>query len=367
MIELAANLAVALVSGAAWFGLLALIDPHRKEKLSTRRLFASLIFGFASLPLVFLLYTLAPDVVSGVQTEMGQTFVWNVLVVGPVEEFAKFFIFFLIMIVRKPVQEPLDVMLHAAAVALAFALTENFKYGMYYGADIAALRALVSTSGHLTFACIWGFAYAALIHDNPRHRPRDFVILFFSIYPAALLHGMSNFLLSLIQEWALLSDMIQFFAAFGLLAWLQKSSPFRPFSLAAASKAVQRIDRSLASNGNSFPLHVRAALARAALGDFKRARRHVDRCLRLRKGSAFALALSGAIHVLQGETTKGEEALRFSYPSLTEGEKRTIRRLSIHVAGSRGTDNAYNEFQLSMWIKNPHEVNRRAKIIRKAK
>jgi RsiW-degrading membrane proteinase PrsW (M82 family) len=360
MIELAANIGVALISGAAWFGLLVMIDSHHREKLAARKLFISLLLGFASIPLVILLYKLAPDLTSGIQSEHGQDFVGNVLVVGPVEEFAKFFVFFLVMVVGKPVQEPLDSMLHAAAVALAFSLTENVQYGLSYGIDVTVLRAVVSTPGHLTFACIWGFAYAVLIHDNPKHRPRDFVILFFSIYPAALLHGMSNFFLGLVGEWALLSDMVQFAAAFGLLAWIQRSSPFRPFRLSEASKAVRRIDASLSSNGNSFPLHLRAALARAALGDFARARRHADICLRLRKGDAFGLALSGAIYVLKGETARGEQALRSSYPSLTERQKQTIGRLSRHVASSRRTDNAYNEFQLSMWIKNPSKSSRRA-------
>jgi hypothetical protein len=320
----------------------------------------SLILSFASIPLALLLYALTPDLVSGIRSEQGQEFVRHVFVTGPVEEFAKFFIFFLIMIVRKPIQEPLDAMLHAAAVALAFSLTENVEYGLHYGTDVAALRAVVSTPGHLTYACIWGFAYAVLIHDNPKHRPRDYVILFFAIYPAALLHGMSNFLLYVISEWALIYDMIQFFAALGLLAWIQRSSPFHPFRLAEASKVVHRIDVGLASNGSSYPLHLRAALARAVLGDLTRARRHADQCLRLRRGSAFTLALSGAVRVLQGETNKGEEFLRSSYAWLTEKEKRTIRELSRHVAGSRRTDNAYNEFQLTMWIKNPRQAQQRA-------
>jgi hypothetical protein len=68
------------------------------------------------------------------------------------------------------------------------------------------------------------------------------------------------------------------------------------------------------------------------------------------------MALSGAVRVLQGETNKGEELLGFSYAWLTEKEKRILRGLSRHVASSRRTDNAYNEFQLSMWIKNPRQA-----------
>ncbi len=359
MLLLVICIGIAALSGAAWFGAILLIDPHRSEKGSTGSLFISLLFGFASIPLVFLMYGIVPDLGSDIQNAMGQYIVRNLLIVGPAEEFAKFFIFFLIMISRKPVQEPLDGMLHAAAVALAFALTENVKYGLQYGIDVIALRSLIATPAHLTFSCIWGFAYAVLIHANPRRRPRDYVILLFSIFPAAVLHGLSNVLLYLIDEWALLVDGVEFVAAFSLLLWLQRKSPFRPFRLSDASRAVQSIDLHLASNGNSFSLHLRAALARAALRDYGRARGHIDRCLKLRKGEAFSIALSGAIHVLQGETAAGEKALRLSWPSLTTRQRLTLGRLSRHAAGSHRTENAYNEFHLSMWMKNQRAVTRK--------
>lgn len=349
----------AALSGAAWFGIILLIDPHRREKGSATSLFISLVFGFASIPLVILLYTIAPDLSSGVQNPGGQLFVYEMLVVGPVEEFAKFFIFFLIMLRRKPVQEPLDGMLHAAAVALAFSLAENVKYGLIFGADLTAMRAFLATPAHLTFACVWGFAYSAMIHANPRRRPRDYVVLFFSIYPAALLHGLSNFLFGQIGDWTLLVDGAEFLGAFSLLLWLQRKSPFRPFRLGEATQAVQRIDMSLAANGNSFPLHLRAALARAALGDYGRARHHIDWCLKVRNGDAFTVALSGVIQMLQGETARGEEALRFSYPALTPRQKLTLGRLSRHVTRSQGTDNTYNEFLLSMWMKNQRGLSRK--------
>ncbi len=117
----------AAVSGAAWFGIILLIDPHRREKGSAASLFISLVLGFASIPLVIFLYSIAPDLGSEVRNPGGQYFAYEMLVVGPMVEFAKFFIFLLIMLRRKPVQEPLDGMLHAAAVALAFSLAENVK------------------------------------------------------------------------------------------------------------------------------------------------------------------------------------------------------------------------------------------------
>jgi RsiW-degrading membrane proteinase PrsW (M82 family) len=351
MIELASYLGVAVVSGAGWLGIILLLDPNRREKRSTRGLVTTLLLGFTSIPLVLLLYKLSPDFISGIEAPRLRDLAYELLVVGPVEEFAKFFIFFLVMVKRKPVQEPLDAMLHAAAVALAFSLVENVKYGLSYGIEIVALRALISTPGHMTLACIWGFAYAVLIHSNPGRRPRDFIVLFFSIYPAALLHGISNSLLDWINQFALFVDGGLFLAAFSLLLWIRGMSPFQSLPFSEASAAAHRIDLSLASNGSSFPLHLRAAQMRAALGHLPRARYHIDQCHRLRKGDAFSLALSGMIFILQGETEKGEEALQFSYPSLNAEQKLTLARLCGHIVHSHRKGNVYNEFLLSMWMK----------------
>jgi RsiW-degrading membrane proteinase PrsW (M82 family) len=352
MFLLAECIGVAAFSCAAWFGVILWIDPHRREKGSAGTLFITLLIGFASIPLVILLYEIVPDPRTTDQAPGAQWFIYNMLVTGPVEEFAKFAIFFLATLRRRAIQEPLDAMLHAAAVALAFATVENVQYGVRYGVEIAALRALLSTPGHLVFACIWGFAYAVLIYTNARRRARDFVILFFSIFPAAVIHGLSNVLLHVIEDWALLVDVAEFVGATSLVLWLQRKSPYRPFRLADARQAVQRIELSLGSNANNFSLNLRAALARAALGDYARARGHIDRCLRLRKGDAFTIALSGVINVLQGRTAEGEEALHFSFSSLSAGQKRTLGRLTRHVASTNRTENAYNEFHLSMWMKN---------------
>ena len=79
-----------------------LIDPHRREKGSRKSLFTSMLFGFASIPLVILLYKVSPDLTSEVSSPLGQEFIYEMLVVGPAEEFGKLLIFFLIMVRRRP-------------------------------------------------------------------------------------------------------------------------------------------------------------------------------------------------------------------------------------------------------------------------
>lgn len=348
---LAACIGTAALTGAVWLGVLLLVDPHRKEKGSTRDIMISFVFGGASVPLGFLLYGFVPDLAGGIESPAGQQAVTQLLIVGPVEEFSKFFIFLLVMLRRKPVQEPLDAMLHAAAVALAFSMVENVLYGLSYGVELTALRAALSTPGHLCYASIWGFAYAVLVHGNPKRRFRDYVILFFSIYPAAVLHGLSNLLLVLIDRWALLSDAAQLAAAAGLLAWLQRKSPFRPFRFSNARSAIPRIELSLASNGRSFPLNLRAALARSAVGNYGLARRHIDRCLEIHERNTFALAVSGIIWFLQGDADRGEIQLSLSWPSLSARQRLTANRLVHHIVRGHRTDNAYNEFLLTSWLK----------------
>jgi hypothetical protein len=80
----------------------------------------------------------------------------------------------------------------------------------------------------------------------------------------------------------------------------------------------------------------------------------------VRKADVFATALSGAIQVLQGETARGEQALHASYRALSPRHKLTLGRLVRHIARSRRTGNAYNEFLLTMWMKEELNARRQA-------
>jgi RsiW-degrading membrane proteinase PrsW (M82 family) len=123
----ALRIPVACSKTDAWIVLLLAADPYRREKGSTRSLLVSFLWGLSSIVVVMVLYAAAPNLAARIRSERLAELVDEVLVVGPVEEFSKFIVFFLICRRLRPVQEPLDGMLHAAMVALAFSAVENVK------------------------------------------------------------------------------------------------------------------------------------------------------------------------------------------------------------------------------------------------
>ncbi|MCX7037890.1 MAG: PrsW family glutamic-type intramembrane protease [Spirochaetes bacterium] len=313
-----------VITTGAWIVLLLAIDPHRKEKGSTRSLLVSFLWGLSSIVVVINLYAVAPNLGAAMGSERLAELVDEVLVVGPVEEFSKFIVFFLICWRLRPVQEPLDGMLHAAMVALAFSAVENVKDGSVYFPELVIFRALLSTPMHLSYAAVWGFTYVALIYANPARRRRDYVVVFFSIFPAALIHGFSNFLMMVGGAFGFLFDLAVLTAAIVVLAVLRKASPFHAF----------RLDESA-----------------AALGDYTGAQARLEKCLGIKAGDVFCHALSAAVLVLQGQTEKGESVLAMAYPMLSLRQKLTIRRLARHISRRRARlFNAVNEFMLSRWI-----------------
>ena len=342
--------AVAAVTGAGWFGILLLVDRHHREKGSARELLISLVVGFASVPAALLLYTVTPDALWNAGSPALQQVAFQILVVGPAEELSKFLVFLLVMAWRKPAHEPMDAILHAAAVALSFSLVENVMYGLDLGVEVTALRGIVSSPLHMSLAAVWGFAYAALVLGNPRRSPRDYAVLFLSVYPAALLHGVSNLLIGVVGQWSLLGDLFFFAGSVGLLAWLRRRSPFLPLSLARSSEQMARMEAALSANPRSRPLALRAAVAALAIGDYRRGRRAIDQCLG-GTPAALPVAISGVLAFLEGRTEYGERQLRRAWPRLAVRHQRLIERLVLHVERSRGTENAYNEFLLRAWLR----------------
>ncbi|MBE3132499.1 MAG: PrsW family intramembrane metalloprotease, partial [Acidobacteria bacterium] len=341
----------AAITTGVWIVLLLIVDPHRKEKGSTRSLLVSFLWGLSSIVVVINLYAVAPNLGAAMGSERLAELVDEVLVVGPVEEFSKFIVFFLICWRLRPVQEPLDGMLHAAMVALAFSAVENVKYGSVYFPELVIFRALLSTPMHLSYAAVWGFTYVALIYANPARRRRDYVVVFFSIFPAALIHGFSNFLMMVGGAFGFLFDLAVLTAAIVVLAVLRKASPFHAFRLDESAAALSRIELGLSARQDSYPLLIRSSLARAALGDYTGAQARLEKCLGIKAGDVFCHALSAAVLVLQGQTEKGESVLAMAYPMLSLRQKLTIRRLARHISRRRARlFNAVNEFMLSRWI-----------------
>jgi len=123
----------------------------------------------------------------------------SMLLAGPVEEFAKFLVFWVLTRSLASLKEPLDGVLQAAAVALAFSSVENLLFGFHHQSALVVLqRLLVATTGHLTYAAVWGLFLTCrrfgLLKGSARRQRRALLL---AVLGAAALHTLYNLLLEL--------------------------------------------------------------------------------------------------------------------------------------------------------------------------
>jgi RsiW-degrading membrane proteinase PrsW (M82 family) len=125
-------------------------------------------------------------------------FTGNFIVTGPVEELAKFGIFFLFATQNDSIKEPLDGVLQAASVAVAFAGIENFSYALDYGIGVLLIRSVISFAGHMAYAALWGFAAGLYLYSSKKGTGQVGVsLLLYALIISAALHGLFNFSLSM--------------------------------------------------------------------------------------------------------------------------------------------------------------------------
>jgi RsiW-degrading membrane proteinase PrsW (M82 family) len=121
-------------------------------------------------------------------SEPGATVLYCLLVVGPVEEGAKFLVARAVCFRWKEFDERIDGLVYAAAVALGFAAVENFLFLRALPWQTGLVRALVSPLTHSLFAAVWGFgtSHALLAAKTPVSR---FLWQALPLVAAMALHG----------------------------------------------------------------------------------------------------------------------------------------------------------------------------------
>jgi len=122
-----------------------------------------------------------------------------VLLIGPIEEFAKLLPFVLIVLRMKAFDEPMDGIIYASFIALGYAAAENVHYLQFLTPIEAAARGFAGPVVHILFASIWGHwigrAYLAG-RSIFRCGLEGFAI-------AAVLHGLYDFVVLLNPAWSL--------------------------------------------------------------------------------------------------------------------------------------------------------------------
>jgi RsiW-degrading membrane proteinase PrsW (M82 family) len=167
----------------------------RKKPEPIRMLILAILLGYASAHLSIFMYiflqnagidhnpfTMAEENLTGL-------FWYTILVIGPVEEFAKFLPFVFILARSRHFDEELDGIIYAAFISLGFALNENQYYLSVLEGGQAVARSLISPIIHALFASVWGYAYGF----SGRFKLPPWITITIGLVLAMFLHGIYDF------------------------------------------------------------------------------------------------------------------------------------------------------------------------------
>jgi RsiW-degrading membrane proteinase PrsW (M82 family) len=344
-------LGIVAASAVLWLGGLLRLDPHRSAKGTGRRVAGFFLLGMLSVVPTEILYRVYPVELVFLGLPLFDDLVYNLCVVGPIEELAKFLVFFLLVSRFRTIREPADGVYQAAAVGLGFAIVENLTYGFGYGPGIALLRSFVTPLAHMSYAALWGFAYASRVWGRQHTSARDRVAVLIAVFPAAFVHGLSNFLGNFGPA-ILVFDALWIAAALVVLKYLRAESPFAARDLRRPGEALGSIGASLVHDPANLHLHLRAAHFRLRMGDPAGAVGHLDRFLRGRPDDPYGLGLKGAALVLAGERGEGEQLLARAEAGMGFRTRRVFRRnlRRVLAPGPGRRPGGFDESMLHTWL-----------------
>ncbi len=194
--------AIALLIGIGYLLLLRSYDIYEKEPLGVM-LVVGAAGGIISVSLSLLMYQFV---------DVHYNFFDAVFKIGVIEEFAKYFSFYMLFhFIRNQVDEIVDGLIYISCIALGFATIENviYAFGSESPFTILALRAVTSTIGHMVFSGSIGLAL--YIHYRVK---RNTTGLIFAMIYAIGAHGIYDGLLFEKQVAA-------FYIGFALFVYIQ--------------------------------------------------------------------------------------------------------------------------------------------------
>ncbi len=166
--------------------------------------------------------------VFGLEDEVISNTLGSLLIIGPVEEFAKLAgLVVVYSIIRKQFNELTDGIIYMSCVALGFSIIENYFYANAGENNqyLLVYRVFISTPAHISFSVIIGYAWYRFKKEN-----KPFSTVIAALVVASLLHGVFdalafspwfNFLL-LVYLWLILRQSLR------LVQYTNVVSPFRP-------------------------------------------------------------------------------------------------------------------------------------------
>ena len=321
-----------VLAGWFWLTVLKRLDRYRSDKKSFTEIVAFFFFGLLSIIPTIMLGTIGDFLASFLWSfnETANEFFYQFLIVGPVEEFSKFIIFVLAARAMRSVREPRDAVLQAAAVALAFASVENVSYGIWYGFGTLLERSFLTVLGHMIYSTLWSVPYAVMVYGRKK-RDSGLPIrgLLRYLIPAAVIHGLYNFLLHMDGlGLALILDGLVLTVAVVMYVTLVKESPYKKYSLVQSDQAIARIKPGLRSNPDSYLLNKRMGLYRLYTGNYRAALLYFNRCVRVRLTRNDAWFYRAVTLLLTGRVEVGRNALRRALLRATEHQRASLYSLT---------------------------------------
>ncbi|MCB1172196.1 MAG: PrsW family intramembrane metalloprotease [Leptospiraceae bacterium] len=144
------------------------------------------------------------------------------VIVGPVEEFAKFLVVIPFALRSRQFDRRSDIVLLGIACAAGFAGGENLLYLWQYGWSRTWLRLLSGNLGHIAYAMFWAYALGATLMEQARME-----ILPGGLLIASVAHGMYNYCLAFTGPIAFALAMLLAISLAGLvfaLVWQERRS-----------------------------------------------------------------------------------------------------------------------------------------------
>lgn len=320
-----------------WMRLIMKIDKFRTDKNSLSTLRKLFLGGIASALFTLLLYRftdpIADSLFSIADFEIA-AFYYHLLIVGPVEEFAKFALFVFITKKLNSIHEPLDAVIQAATIAIGFAAAENFKYGMNYGLDILLLRSVVTMLGHATLSSIWGFVYGTTIANRSAvHLNRQaFPSILIALVPAAFLHGVYNYFFDLNipgVSWFVVG--IEIAVTIIILIIVLRISPYRSRAPMGSKEAISQHIAALKLHPESYLLRKRLAVHFMRNWEFAKAEVLLFQALTIRPNAIQPHLLLGAIKIIFGNELEGCDAIKRAWERIDLSQRRRIYSAMIKL------------------------------------
>lgn len=305
---------------SGWIVLLRRIAPATPGAGGARdRILPFFLLGLLSIPLLFGIYShVLPPLWSREWDVAGVA--WNnVVMVGIVEEFAKWAIFAVAMHRGRPLRSPEDGIVLAAAVALAFATIENVGYAFAYGPELLFYRGTVCVLGHMTYAALWGFVWAAITWETGGRIDRKRLQWgAATIVPAAIVHGLYNTSLNLNGWLAYVITGGGLWTAVVAYRYITARSPYRSIPYSESARAITELESALKLEPRNIVFHRRLGLHLLHDGRCRDASDHFDTVRRLSVGrSASVEFLCSVARFALSEPGHTEESLAREFRELS--------------------------------------------------